>query len=76
MQFGLHFTVKSQPVTSIRDLFHNHALEIKLGLPFSVEHMILHSVASPTLVGQRNVCAICVASSIVHSHGIHPYPQY
>ena len=48
----------------------------KLGLPFSVEHVILHSVASPMSVGQRNVCAICVAISIVHSHGIHPYPQY
>ena len=67
MQFGLHFTVKSQPVTSI------NALEIKLGLPFSVEHMILHSVASPMSVGQRNVCAICVAISTVHSHGIQHY---
>ena len=73
MQFGLHFTVKSLPVISIRDLFHNHALEVKLGLPFSVEQVILHSVASPMSVGQRNVCAICVAISTVHSHGIQQY---
>ena len=66
MQFGLHFTVKSQPVTSIRDLFHNHALEIKLGLPFSVEHMILHSVASPMSVSVMYVRSV----STVHSHGI------
>ena len=62
---SLHCEIR--PVTSIRDLFHNHALEIKLGLPFSVEHVILHSVASPMSVGQRNVCAICVA---IHSRGI------
>ena len=73
MQFGLHFTVKSQPVTSIRDLFHNHALEVKLGLPFSVEHVILHSVFPPMSVGQRNVCAICLAISTVHSNGIQQY---